>query len=470
MTDRGTVRGQATTGRDGTTPQGVTTFMAESCSLPFCKGCGHGHVLRKLNDAMVRLRLDPSKVSLVTDIGCIGLADSLFSLPHTVHTTHGRSTAFATGIELADAVLADSRLKTIVMIGDGGAMIGLLHLVNAALLNVDVTVILCNNYLFGMTGGQNSAFSPLDFITSTTPRGNMIPPLDVCGLMTGSNAGFVARKLATDPDLGDTIADAIAHPGFSMVEVVELCTEFGARRNRLSGTVLRGIVESHGQSLGVLTSGTARGEFGTVYSGKFPPNGEKAGGRGDGFILRKFNATLDRRFGIVIGGSAGEKVQSAAATLCEAAAMSGLHSSQKNDNPVTQGTGFSLAEVCLDPSVVEYTGIDSPDAVIVASDAGAAQLTAGGIFGRCRPDTLVVCDADVRIPDSPGTIVRPALRKTFGPTRAALGALAFALGRLGLFPSSAFIEAIRRRDADLAGMIEGKAGKLASPEDTSSTP
>src|SRR3990172_2112747 len=312
---------------DGMAAQPVTTYMTESCSLPFCRGCGHGHVLRKLNDALVKLRLDPHKVSLVTDIGCIGLADSLFALPHTVHTTHGRSTAFATGIELADGVLSDSRLKTIVMIGDGGAMIGLLHLVNAALLNVDVTVLLCNNYLFGMTGGQNSAFSPLDFITSTTPKGNMIPPLDLCRLMVDSNAGFVARKLAADRDLGGTIADPIGFPGVSLVEIVELCTEFGARRNQLSGTLLRGIVESHGQHLGVLGGGgpgAGRKEFGTAYRGKFPPDGEKAGGRGDGFIGRKYTSALDRRVGIVIGGSAGEKVQSAAATFCEAAAMSGI--------------------------------------------------------------------------------------------------------------------------------------------------
>jgi 2-oxoglutarate ferredoxin oxidoreductase subunit beta len=460
MTDNRSAGGEPgapATGREETAHKAVTSFMAESCSLPFCKGCGHGHVLRKLNDAMVKLRLDPGKVSLVTDIGCIGLADSLFALPHTVHTTHGRSTAFATGIELADGVLGDSRLKTIVMIGDGGAMIGLLHLVNAALLNVDVTVLLCNNYLFGMTGGQNSAFSPLDFITSTTPDGNMIPPLDICGLMVGSNAGFVARKLATDHDLGDTIADAIAHPGFSLVEVVELCTEFGARRNQLSGTVLKGIVESHGQRLGLLTTRAGRGEFGGVYRKKFPPDGEKAGGRGDGFILRKYRSTLGRRIGIVIGGSAGEKVQSAAATFCEGAAMSGLYSSQKNDNPVTQGTGFSLAEVCVAPAEIDYTGIDSPDAVIVTSEAGARQLVSGNVFGRCRPDTIIVCDTEIGIPDSPGEIVRIPLRKTFSPARAALGALAVVLEKLELYPSEAFFEGIRLRDADLAGVIEKKS-------------
>ncbi|MEK7263666.1 MAG: hypothetical protein AAB071_04050 [Bacteroidota bacterium] len=72
------------------------TFLAEQCSMPFCKGCGHSHILRKLNDALVQLHLQPEDVCIVSDIGCIGLADALFAVPHTVHTTHGRSTGFAT--------------------------------------------------------------------------------------------------------------------------------------------------------------------------------------------------------------------------------------------------------------------------------------------------------------------------------------------------------------------------------------
>lgn len=438
----------------------IQSYMTEPCSIPFCRGCGHAHVLRKLNDALVRLQLEACKVCLVTDIGCIGLADSLFALPHTVHTTHGRSTAFATGIELADGVLADSGLKTIVLIGDGGAMIGLLHLVNAALLNADVTVILCNNYLFGMTGGQNSAFSPLDFITATTPKGNVIPPLDICRLMIDSNAGFVARKLATDQDLAATIADAIAFPGFSMVEVVELCTEFGSRRNQLSGTVLRSIVESHGQQLGVLRRDEVRKEFGRIYVEKFPPDGRKGGGKGEGFIGTKFTNRLTKKFGMVLAGSAGEKVQSSASTFCEAAALSGLFSTQKNDNPVTQGSGFSLAEVCLSPGRINYTGIDEPDVVIAVSREGSRELAGRGVFGRCHLETAVICDSDVEIPETRGSIIRLPLRKTFTPARAALGALFIALARLEVFPGVALTETIGIRDANLASTLTGKVSAL----------
>lgn len=131
----------------------TSCYLVKDAPLPYCKGCGHGQVLRAFGEALEKLQLPPDKVAVVTDIGCVGLADALFATPHTVHTTHGRSTAFATGLALADSVVGSGRLKPIVMIGDGGAMIGISHLVNAALLNADITVLMHNNFLFGMTMG-----------------------------------------------------------------------------------------------------------------------------------------------------------------------------------------------------------------------------------------------------------------------------------------------------------------------------
>lgn len=173
----------------------TSSFLVQDAPLPYCKGCGHGLVLRALGEALEKLQLPPAEVAVVTDIGCVGLVDALFATPHTVHTTHGRSTAFATGLALSDSVLGTRSLKPIVMIGDGGAMIGINHLVNAALLNADVTVLVHNNFLFGMTGGQNSAFSPEEFVTATTPAGNAVPPLDLAQVLLASRATFVARKI-----------------------------------------------------------------------------------------------------------------------------------------------------------------------------------------------------------------------------------------------------------------------------------
>jgi pyruvate/2-oxoacid:ferredoxin oxidoreductase beta subunit len=403
--------------------------------MPFCKGCGHAHVLKKLNEALVGLQLNPSDVCLVTDIGCIGLADALFETLHTVHTTHGRSTAFATGIAMADAILASGKLKTVVLIGDGGAMIGLLHLVHGALLNVDLTVLVCNNFLFGMTGGQNSALSPLGFRTPTTPTGSIVPPLDLCSLTSTSHGEFIARKLATDADLSTTIANAIAHSGFSLVEIVELCTEYGTARNELTGNSLKTILASHGHDLGVMTSTATRKPFDEAYKLHAPGHPTPLQ-EPDGIQVR-FQSSLGSQRGIIIAGSAGERVQSAARQLCVAAAMSGLRCTQKSDNPVTQGSGFSLSEVIISPDEILYTGIESPSAVIVVSEQGLGELQAQGVFSRVTAETMVIADAGVAVPEGPFNLVTHPFRKEHGGKGAAMAAIELYVQLTSPFPTEA---------------------------------
>ena len=422
----------------------AASFLVEGCSMPFCKGCGHAHVVRKLDEALVSLQIKPVNVCLVTDIGCIGLADSLFASPHSVHTTHGRSTAFATGIELADGLLAGSALKTIVLIGDGGAMIGLLHLVNAALLNADVTVLLCNNFLFGMTGGQHSAFSPLEFLTPTTPRGNLVPPLDICRVMLDSHAGFVARKVSTDPDLAETIARAINHRGFSLVEILELCPEHAVAKNRITGNDLERIAVAHGQQLGILTDHAERREFGEVYRERFPLRADNDLFAQTGFLIPEFTSELQERAGLIVAGSAGERVQSAARTLCEAAVKCGLHCTQKNDNPVTQGSGFSLSEVVLSPRVIHYTGIDSPAAVIAVSEDGMREVQLQRDLSTLPPSSLLILDDSLEAPRTSARIIRQPFRWEYGPKKAAMKAIEFYVRLSGIIPQEALEECLVR--------------------------
>lgn len=401
----------------------ATSYLDATAALPYCKGCGHGLVLRALGAALERLALPPEQIAIVTDIGCVGLADSLFAAPHTVHTTHGRSTAFAAGMALADSVLGSRRLKPVVLIGDGGAMIGLVHLVNAALLNPDVTVLLHNNFLFGMTGGQNSAFSPLDFVTATTRDGNATPPLDLARVLLASRAPFVARKLAQDRDLAEVIARAIAHPGFALVEALELCTAYGTRWNQLTGAQLQRVAENAGYELGVLRD-EPRETFGETYRRRHslapaPPASSLGEPPRDSAAP---SSTLDAPVGIVLAGSAGEGVQSAASLLGYAAIRSGLHVTQKNDNPVTQGTGFSVSELILSPREIFFTGIESPDVVLVVSADGARELARSGAFERVRAETLVLADAGVALPDLPCTVLRFPFRAA-GAKLAALAGL-----------------------------------------------
>jgi 2-oxoglutarate ferredoxin oxidoreductase subunit beta len=415
-------------------------YLAPDAKLPYCRGCGHASVVRQLGRALERLQLPPRSVALTTDIGCVGLADSLFPFLHTVHTTHGRSTAFATGMALAEVVREPSGLKPVVMIGDGGAMIGLLHLVHAAQLNVDITVLLHNNFLFGMTGGQHSALTPLGFTTATTPAGNWTPPLDLVGLLRAAHAGFLARQFATDTTLDAVIAEAIAYPGFALVEIVELCTAYGTRWNQLTGSTLKEIVARQGYQMGRLEAETERPSLRELYRRERPA--QAAPSAAPAVQPPAVLSTLAQEVRLVVAGSAGERVQSAAALFCRAALAAGLYTTQKNDNPVTQGTGFSLAEICLSPRPIEYTGMENPDVVVIASDDGLKELRANGTLARCRPETLLLMDAELAPTAVQGRVLPLALRRAASPQRAALAGLAAWLALSSALPSAAWEAAL----------------------------
>ncbi len=433
------------------------TYLKVDAKFPFCKGCGHHHITHAVNDALAKLKLPPEHINIVSDIGCIGLVDALFDGPHTFHTTHGRSTAFAAGVEIADSILADSALKNVVIIGDGGAMIGLLHLVNAAQLNVDVTVVLYNNFLFGMTGGQNSSFSPMDFVTATTPKGNIIPPIDIITLLEGANAGFLARKTATDHDLADTISDAIAHPGFALVEVLELCTEYALRGNSIRGNKLAEIYPGKVVELGVVKNSAERRSFGEVYKEKFP--GEKMT-KSPTVLTPRYENSLEKKIGVIIAGTAGERVQSSAYMLAEVAVISGANATQKNDNPVTQGSGFSLSEVVLSRQDIFYTGIEIPDVVVAASEDGLKEMESQGVFARTGPDSLIIADESVTVPVCAGRIMKLSLRRKYLPAGAAFAGILTAMKLTGVLPMLAFqdVAAKQKRSAELLSIIENVVG------------
>jgi len=429
---------------------------------PYCKGCGHPLVLRALGEALDRLGIPPADVAVVTDIGCVGLADGQIAGPHTIHTTHGRSTAFAAGLALADSVLGAGRLKPIVLIGDGGATIGINHLVSGALLNSDVTVLVHNNFLYGMTGGQSSAFSPVDFVTSTAPQGGFLPPLDLARVLLAARAPFVARKLAGDRDLADVLEQAIAHPGFAAVEILELCTAYATRWNPLTGATLREVAEQAGYELGVLRD-EPRPTFGASYRERHAADEQPAPPR---IAAQAFEHRLVRPHGLVLAGSAGERVRTAATILARAALSCGLHVTQKNDNPVTQGTGFSVSEVILGPEPILYTGIERPDAVLVVSEDGARELAATGVLARADAETLVVADDGIELPPLPREPLRLPLRETAGPKLAALAAVAAWREATEALPEEALRAAVVARLGDDSSRLfaPGRSGKLAARE------
>ena len=187
----------------------------------FCAGCGGGTVLNCFCRAVDELALDPHEMVMVTGIGCSSWIPSPYFLADTLHTTHGRAIAFASGVR----VMAP-KMKVVVIAGDGDISgIGGNHLIHAARRNIDLTVLMVNNSIYGMTGGQVAPTTPRGVATSTTPHGNVEPPFDVASLVAAAGATYVARWTTYHVfDLVKAIKAALSHRGFSFVEVVGQCT------------------------------------------------------------------------------------------------------------------------------------------------------------------------------------------------------------------------------------------------------
>jgi hypothetical protein len=331
------------------------------------------------------------------------------------------------------------------------------HLIHAALLNPDVTVLVHNNFLFGMTGGQSSALTPPEFVTSTTPEGNSVPPLDLAQVMLASRASFVARKVTGDRDLSQVIARAIAHPGFALVEVLELCTAYGTRWNPLTGARLREVAADVGYELGIIKE-SVRPTFGSTYRERAARS--RSNPSEPGVAPGRFSGSLARPLGVVLAGTAGEHVQTAARLLCQAALWSGLEVTQKYDSPVTQGTGFSVAEVILSAEPILYTGIHAPDGVLVVSEDGARELQASGVLARVTPETLVFADEQTPLPQLSCRVVRLPFRSKAGASDAALAAVAVWLEKTRAVPLESLWAAVDARFGYDADTVAGKLQQM----------
>ncbi|MEO0237408.1 MAG: 2-oxoacid:ferredoxin oxidoreductase subunit beta [candidate division WOR-3 bacterium] len=195
----------------------------------WCPGCAHGIIVGALLRSIEKLKLDKNKVAVLSGIGCSGRTPGYLDM-NTLHTTHGRSLTFATGIKMAKP-----ELMVIDVMGDGDAVaIGGNHFIHACRRNIDIKAIIFNNNIYGMTGGQYSPTTPKDYYASTAPYGSVEPPFDIVKLAIGAGASFVARADAYHIALLDNVIEkAFSHKGFSVVEVMATCpTQFG-RRNKL---------------------------------------------------------------------------------------------------------------------------------------------------------------------------------------------------------------------------------------------
>lgn len=197
--------------------------------LIWCAGCGDGIVLKSMLRAIDKIGLSKDEITMVSGIGCSSRLTGYVDF-NTLHTTHGRAIAFATGVKMVKP-----EMKVIVVTGDGDATaIGGNHYIHAARRNIDITVILFNNNIYGMTGGQVSPTTPIGYRASTAPFGNIENSFNISGLAEAAGASFVARGTVFDAlKLDKMIEKAIRKKGFSVVEVMTPCPTAFGRRNRL---------------------------------------------------------------------------------------------------------------------------------------------------------------------------------------------------------------------------------------------
>jgi len=369
--------------------------------MPFCQGCGHGIIVRSIAKAMEQMGYTKHDTVIVSDIGCSGLVDPLFDT-HSIHGLHGRAPALGVGVSLG---LDSTDKKVIVIQGDGGVTIGLQHVLEAARRNIDITLVVMNNLLYGMTGGQISGLSTQKFKEQRHFEVD-VPPFDIVKLAHASGAAYSARATSIKT-YTDVLKEAIEVNGFSIVEFSSLCTSYAFKKLDELQEVFeeaevyrneRIPVRAHHKNTKSLLDGLQK-------------------------IDKEFDSKIENRIGVVLAGSAGGGVQSAAKILATTGMLSGLHSTMKGEYPVTVGTGFSIAEVILSNTPVQYTGLENPEVVIVVSDDGWNKIK-----GKLNSNSLVILDNSLKNEETEklsNNVIFGDFNKVAGKRGAALAALAY---------------------------------------------
>ena len=212
-------------------PSDIThQYLRVKKSFPnvWCAGCGIGVVMGSIIRAIDSVGYSKDEVVLVSGIGCSSRLPVYCDF-NTLHTTHGRALAFATGVKLANPAL-----KVLVVTGDGdGLAIGGNHFIHACRRNIDITTVLINNQIYGMTGGQVSPTTPHDAYATTAPYGNDEKGFDPTLLAKAAGASYVARGTVYHAQqLDKLIAGGLEKKGFAMIEAISNCHTYYGRLNK----------------------------------------------------------------------------------------------------------------------------------------------------------------------------------------------------------------------------------------------
>jgi len=377
----------------------INTYLNKSRPLVYCPGCTHENITKALDKTFAKLNLEADKTVIVTDIGCSGLFDTFFNV-HALHGIHGRALTYASGLKLANP-----ELNVIVTMGDGGLGIGGAHVLASCRRNIDMTLIILNNFNFGMTGGQYSFTTPNNAVVGSEFLNQAEIPLDICAIAKSAGASYITRCSGLDRDLDEKMAKAIEHKGFSIVETLGMCTGRYTKRNKLTPKVIDQTIEKLEQYSGTVKE-NQRPEYGKLYRDLA---GEKTSFPEPVTLKKQFDFKDYQRQEVVILGSAGMRIVTAGDIVCYAGMNAGMNVSIKNDYNITVLRGQSVSEILIDPQKIGYTGIESPTVVLALSDEGVQRRQY--IFAGLQTDTFVLKEKSVAIPETKASVAEIDFKK-----------------------------------------------------------
>ncbi|BHH85411.1 thiamine pyrophosphate-dependent enzyme [Desulforhopalus sp. 52FAK] len=365
--------------------------------LLFCPGCGHDHIVKAVDQAAQSLDLKGEQLVIVSDIGCSGLFDTFFNC-HAIHGLHGRALTYATGLKMVRP-----ELIVLVVMGDGGLGIGGAHVLASCRKNLDITLLVLNNFNYGMTGGQCSSTTPASAQSASNFLNTLEAPLDICTVASASGALFKEKALANDSELHTTIARAIEFPGFALLDIWGLCPGRHLKKNPMTSSQLKAeMVKTENRSQ--MNNHGARQEYGAQYrlaankAGRPQPLNE---------IEVVATPRIQKRSEIVILGAAGQFINTVAEIVSLAAMSSGVFVTQKNDYPITVLRGHSVAELVFDLEAVGYTGMTSPTVVLCVAQEGIERRKS--LFEKLDKKTTILSWPGLHIPPTKAEVNKISL-------------------------------------------------------------
>jgi len=250
-----------------------------------------------------------------------------------------------------------------------------------------------------MTGCQQSVTTPTGGITKTSFQGNIESPLDVCALALAGNASWVGRIIDIEEDFEkfvDLTHSALIHRGFSLLDILEKCPGGFGENNDIADEVK---FSEYSLKLGYRTGlihVDKREEFSDVYRKiYFHKHAETETDGRKISLIPKYDSKLTKKVRIIIAGSAGQSIQTASTIFGAGAILSGLYSTQRNTNPITKQSGYSISEIIISPEPIEYTGIIVPDCLIILSKDGLKEVKSRGWMGKITDDSMIIVHNDL---------------------------------------------------------------------------